>query len=295
MAENYELAYEDYKNGMKQKDIAAKYNVSINTVKSWQQRKWKEMDNNADADQKVCIPNKKSMHTKSGAPKGNKNAVGNAGGAPRGNSNAKGNKGGSAPTGNKNAVTTGEYETIMWDYLDDEEKEIFESIETDPLFQIDMTIRELSIRQRRMMKRIKKVEDGLSETQKRVLQQLRKVKEAAPGTDGKTVTVIKERMVTVEIDETKFRAIDDILNIEEALTRITNQLVRAIKQKHDIEKSILEQQVKLEQMQLNVEKTKTDIELTKITIRKENGEGEDEYEDDGFLEALKGTEVDWDE
>jgi len=295
MAENYELAYEDYKNGMKQKDIAAKYNVSINTVKSWQQRKWKEMDNNADADQKVCTPNKKSMHTKSGAPKGNKNAVGNAGGAPRGNSNAKGNKGGSAPTGNKNAVTTGEYETIMWDYLDDEEKEIFESIETDPLFQIDMTIRELSIRQRRMMKRIKKVEDGLSETQKRVLQQLRKVKEAAPGTDGKTVTVIKERMVTVEIDETKFRAIDDILNIEEALTRITNQLVRAIKQKHDIEKSILEQQVKLEQMQLNVEKTKTDIELTKITIRKENGEGEDEYEDDGFLEALKGTEVDWDE
>lgn len=59
MAENYELAYEDYKNGMKQKDIAAKYNVSINTVKSWQQRKWKEMDNNNGASQKVCTPNKK--------------------------------------------------------------------------------------------------------------------------------------------------------------------------------------------------------------------------------------------
>jgi len=39
MAENYKLAYVDYKNGMKQKDITAKYNVSINTVKSWQQRK----------------------------------------------------------------------------------------------------------------------------------------------------------------------------------------------------------------------------------------------------------------
>ncbi|WP_313150838.1 phage terminase small subunit [Lysinibacillus capsici] len=294
MAENYELAYVDYKNGMKQKDIAAKYNVSINTVKSWQQRKWKEMDNITDASQKVCTPNKKSMHTKSGAPIGNKNALGNAGGAPRSNSNAKGNKGGSAPTGNKNAVTTGEYETIMWDYLDDEEKAIFDSIETDPLFQIDMTIRELTIRHRRMMKRINKVEDGLSDTQRRVLQQLRKVKEAATGADGKTVTVTKDRMVTVEIDETEFRAIDDILNIEEALTRITNQLVRAIKQKHNIEKSVLEQQIKLEQMQLNIEKTKTDIELTKIAIRKENGD-DDEFEDDGFLEALKGTEVDWDE
>lgn len=270
MAENYELAYEDYKNGMKQKDIAAKYNVSINTVKSWQQRKWKGMDNNTDSSQKVCTPNKKSMHTKSGAPQGNKNAVGNAGGAPRGNSNAKGNKGGSAPTGNKNAVTTGEYETIMWDYLDDEEKEIFESIETDPLFQIDMTIRELSIRQRRMMKRIKKVEDGLSETQKRVLQQLRKVKEAAPGTDGKTVTVIKERMVTVEIDETKFRAIDDILNIEEALTRITAQLVKATKHKHDIEKSYSEQQLILEHMQLKSEKIKADIAKVRFETRGPN-------------------------
>lgn len=270
MAENYELAYEDYKNGMKQKDIAAKYNVSINTVKSWQQRKWKEMDNNNGASQKVCTPNKKSMHTKSGAPKGNKNAVGNTGGAPRGNSNAKGNKGGSAPTGNKNAVTTGEYETIMWDYLDDEERELYGSIETDPLHQIDRNVRELTIRQRRMMKRIKMVEDGLSETQRRVLQQLRKVKEAVTGADGKTVTVTKDRMVTVEIDETEFRAIDDILNIEEALTRITAQLVKATKHKHDIEKSYNEQQLILEQMQLKTEKIKADIAKVRSETRGPN-------------------------
>lgn len=268
MAENYELAYVDYKNGIKQKDIAAKYDVSINTVKSWQQRKWKEMDNNVDANQKVCTSSKKSMHTKVGAPKGNQNAVGNAGGAPRGNHNAKGNKGGAAPYENKNAVTTGEYETIMWNYLDDEEKAIFDSIETDPLFQIDITIRELTIRQRRMMKRIKYVEDGLTEKQKRVLQQLRKVKEAASTVDEKTgetktVPIVKERLVTVEVEETDFRAIDDILNIEEALTRITKQLVQAVKQKHDIEKSYSEQQVKLEQLQLNVEKTKAEIENIK--------------------------------
>ena len=56
-----------------------------------------------------------------------------------------------------------------------------------------------------------------------------------------------------------------------------------------------ERRLKLEQLQLNMEKTKTEIELTKIAIRKENGDEEDEFEDDGFLEALKGTEVDWDE
>lgn len=38
--QKWELAYLDYQNGMKYKDIAAKHNVSINTVKSWKSRKW---------------------------------------------------------------------------------------------------------------------------------------------------------------------------------------------------------------------------------------------------------------
>lgn len=48
--EKYELAKLDYKNGMKYKDIADKYEVSLNTVKSWKQRyKWRKDD------KKVCI------------------------------------------------------------------------------------------------------------------------------------------------------------------------------------------------------------------------------------------------
>lgn len=51
---NYELAELDYKNGMKYKDIADKYEVSLNTVKSWKQRyKWCK-DN-----KKVCTQNQK--------------------------------------------------------------------------------------------------------------------------------------------------------------------------------------------------------------------------------------------
>jgi len=37
----HELAYEDYLAGIKRKDIAAKYGVSLNTVKSWHSRHWK--------------------------------------------------------------------------------------------------------------------------------------------------------------------------------------------------------------------------------------------------------------
>lgn len=63
MKENWELAYEDYKSGMKRKDIAAKYQVSINTVKSWKQRHWNK---------KEGAPPKR----KKGAPINNKNASG---------------------------------------------------------------------------------------------------------------------------------------------------------------------------------------------------------------------------
>lgn len=57
--EKYELAELDYKNGMKYKDIADKYEVSLNTVKSWKQRyKW------CKDDKKVCTQNKKGMHPK---------------------------------------------------------------------------------------------------------------------------------------------------------------------------------------------------------------------------------------
>jgi len=78
-----ELAYRDYLKGMKYKDIAEKYGVTLNTVKSWKTRyKWSRDG---------VHTKEKGVHTKKkrGAPKGNKNAVGNDGGAPKGNQNAK--------------------------------------------------------------------------------------------------------------------------------------------------------------------------------------------------------------
>lgn len=67
----------DYLNGMKQKELIQKYNIPLNTLKSWIKRyHWSE--------EKRGAPKK----GKKGAPLNNKNAVGNKGGAPKGNSNA---------------------------------------------------------------------------------------------------------------------------------------------------------------------------------------------------------------
>lgn len=56
--EKYEQAELDYIAGMKYKEIAEKYETSVNTVKSWKQRyNWvREKRNSRDA--------KKSVHTK---------------------------------------------------------------------------------------------------------------------------------------------------------------------------------------------------------------------------------------
>lgn len=42
--EKWELAYKDRQQGMKYKEIAEKYGVSINTVKAWKSRKWNKQD-----------------------------------------------------------------------------------------------------------------------------------------------------------------------------------------------------------------------------------------------------------
>jgi len=101
-----EKAKKDYLSGLKYKDICEKYNISINTLKSWIKRyNW--------ADER----NKKGAHKKKrGAPIGNKNAVGNSGGA--------------APLRNKNAEKHGFFSK----YLPEETLSIMQEInEKDPL------------------------------------------------------------------------------------------------------------------------------------------------------------------
>jgi len=244
----------------KLKAIADELGVSSSTV-----RKWKATDKWEEKFKRSAPKSNGSAPFRPGAPKGNKNAKGNKGGkAPPGNENAKGNRGGAAPKGNKNSVRTGEYETIMWDFLNEDERQLFGEIETDPLYQIDLTIRELSLRERRMMQRINRIQNGLSEKQRRVLQQMRKVKDIVqtPDKNGlvKPVPVMNERLVVTEIEETEMRAIDDILNIEEALTRVTDKRLKAIRQKYDMIRLMDEHELKLRGIYLSNETKQAELE-----------------------------------
>lgn len=81
-----DLAYKDYLAGMKYKDIAEKYNVSLNTVKSWKTRNgWNRKE--GAPDKKVRTQKEKGAHKKKGGQPGNKNAAGH--GAPPENKNAE--------------------------------------------------------------------------------------------------------------------------------------------------------------------------------------------------------------
>lgn len=96
----------EYLKGVKPKELSEKYNISINTIKSWIKRYgWSKLNNKEGAPVK-----------KKGAPFNNKNAVGN--------------KGGAAPIGNKNAEKHGFF--AKW--LPEETREIMQSIQSaDPL------------------------------------------------------------------------------------------------------------------------------------------------------------------
>lgn len=61
---NYILAESDYVAGMKYKDIAAKYGVSMNTVKSWKKRYAWSRNKKTGCIQRGCTQNKKGAHKK---------------------------------------------------------------------------------------------------------------------------------------------------------------------------------------------------------------------------------------
>lgn len=106
-APNNELALIDYQAGMKYKDIAEKYGVTINTVKSWKTRYNWSKDN-----QKGVHTKYKKVCTQKGGQPGNQNAIGHG-----------------APLGNKNAEKHG----LFSKYLPEETLSIIQEMPTSPL------------------------------------------------------------------------------------------------------------------------------------------------------------------
>lgn len=125
----------------------------------------------------------------------------------RGNKNAKNNKGGHPATENKNAVTTGEYESIYESVLTEEEKQLYKNLKiknTDSLL-LDEYIAEykiLTIREIRMMRRIMTLEQSDKDM---------------------TIGSIKKKNSQGNIETTTEAesTLDKIQKIEDGLTRVT--------------------------------------------------------------------------
>lgn len=116
--------------------------------------------------------------------------------------------------GNKNAVKTGEYETIWFDTLEEEEKELFYQINLDKIKQLENEIKLTEIRERRMLKRIQKLKekDFIVTSHKE-------------GVERGKVTSLEERQETLS----------QIQAIEEALTRVQAHKAKLIDLKHKLE------------------------------------------------------------
>jgi uncharacterized protein YjcR len=124
-----EKAKQDYMKGMKYKDICAKYNIAMNTLKSWVKRySW--------SDERKKLNEKGAHKNKRGAPKGNKNAIGNPGGD-------------GPPEGNLNAIKHGAYQSLYYEMLGTEDKILFNTIQ--PTVNIDDEIKILRLKIARLL------------------------------------------------------------------------------------------------------------------------------------------------
>lgn len=249
-APNYELALLDYQAGMKYKDIAEKYGVTLNTVKSWKTRyKWSK-------------DNKKGVHTKI------KKVCTQKGGQP-GNKNAVGNKGGAAPEKNKNAVKTGEYEALFFDALEDDEKQLIGMVQLDKKQLLLQEIQLLTIRERRMLKRI----DAL-----RQLESLEPDDSESKDRIPRGMSVVKVQSGIEKGEHTDLKEYAGILgqiqSVEDALTRVQARKQKAIEALH---------RFGYDDARLELDMMKFELDLAK-----QGGDG-DKTEDDGFMDAMNAV------
>lgn len=230
---NRDLAFEIYKKAGGRIDlveIASQLNLSPGTIRGWKSKDdWERQLNGT-----FPKDTERSKRKKGGQP-GNKNAAGNNGGAPQ---------------NNKNAVTTGEFETLFFDCLEPEEKELAAAISADKKELLLQEIRLLTIRERRMLKRIDRL------------------KEVEFTTVKKKHGIEKEKQTNLNEDH---GTLGQIQNIEDALTRVQARKQAAIDSLH----------------RFGIDDARLEIELMKVELATlKMGGQETERGDDGFLDAL---------
>ncbi|MGX7394003.1 phage terminase small subunit [Carnobacterium mobile] len=246
---NRDKAFEIFKehNGIiKNRTIAEQLGISEKTVGGWKSKdKWLEKTSG------VLQSNERSTPLTTSKKKG---------GQLR-NQNAVGNKGGSAPKGNKNAVTHGFF--AKW--LPEESQEIMEAIQNrdqaDMLWDSIMFQYTAIIRAQKIMF----VQDQDDMTKEKTGESW------GESGGGETFTV-------------QF-AWDKQVTFMNAQSRAMSELRSLIKQFISFADEADERRLKLDQMQTGLELTKAQL----YRVKAENGDFDDEIiEDDGFMDAIKG-------
>ena len=140
-----------YKSGMALVDIAKKIGKPEGTVRRWKStQKWDEngKKKQGERSQKESASQKASVRKRGGQP-GNQNC--------KGKQNAKGH---GAPKGTQNALKHGGYSAVYWDTLDDEERELIETMPQDEEEILINQIMLFTVRERRIMRAINRYRDA---------------------------------------------------------------------------------------------------------------------------------------
>lgn len=240
---NRDKAYELYKAAGGKIDlveIASQLNVSAGTVRGWKSKdRWEENLNGTLRTKNT----ERSKRSKGGQP-GNKNAVGH---------------GGTGPPGNKNAVKTGEFETLFFDTLEQDERQLINVMPTDKMELALQEIQLLTVRERRMLKRIENLKCSADASEKKAA--------------GMTAVKYKGgRGASGPVDVTEYAGIlGQIQAVEDALTRVQARKQKAIDSLH---------RFGFDDARLEIETLKIELETIKID------NNDSEMEDDGFLRAM---------
>lgn len=209
-------------------EIASQLNLSSGTIRGWKSKdKWDQKLNG------TLRKNTERSKRKKGGQPGNQNAAGYG-----------------APEQNKNAVTTGEFETLFFDCLDSDERRLAAAVPQDKEQLLLQEIQLLTVRERRMLKRIENL------------------RQADFTTVSKKSGIEKGEWTNLSEDRA---TLGQIQNIEDALTRVQARKQAAIDSLH---------RYGVDDARLEIELMRLDLQALKL------GGQETEIEDDGFLEAL---------
>ena len=194
MTKQQQQAYQDWLNGMKRADIATKYGVTVNTVKSWITRHFKT----AESAEKGA-PKNKGVRKKGGQP------------------------------GNTNTVKHGAYCQVLLDSLSEDEAAVMGDTLETPEEKLRKQQKILDIRELRLLKRVKDLQDASAGKTALILGSVTKSKIKRDGDkfggDENMITAVEEGILT------------SIKIYERELTKVQAQIVKIAEKLIQLEKS----------------------------------------------------------